>query len=37
MGFQLSEEKLNAAFVAFKKLADRKKEITEEDLFVFID
>ncbi|SEM31558.1 2-isopropylmalate synthase [Paenisporosarcina quisquiliarum] len=36
MGFQLSEEKLNAAFVAFKKLADRKKEISEEDLFVLL-
>ncbi|MFZ0577984.1 MAG: 2-isopropylmalate synthase [Psychrobacillus psychrotolerans] len=36
MGFQLSEEKLNAAFVAFKKLADRKKEIAEEDLFVLL-
>ena len=36
MGFQLSDEKLNAAFVAFKKLADSKKEITEEDLFVLL-
>ena len=36
MGFQLSDEKLNAAFVAFKKLADRKKEISEEDLFVLL-
>ncbi|MEK4484823.1 2-isopropylmalate synthase [Psychrobacillus sp. FSL H8-0484] len=36
MGFQLSEEKLNAAFVAFKKLADRKKEITDEDLFALL-
>ena len=34
MGFELSDEKLNEAFVEFKKLADRKKEITEEDLFV---
>ncbi|MDS9472390.1 2-isopropylmalate synthase [Sporosarcina pasteurii] len=34
MGFDLSEEKLNEAFVAFKELADRKKEITEDDLFV---
>ncbi|MEK4425592.1 2-isopropylmalate synthase [Solibacillus sp. FSL K6-1523] len=32
MGFELSDEKLNKAFAEFKKLADRKKEITEEDL-----
>src|SRR5690606_6573637 len=32
MGFQLSDEKLNKAFAEFKKLADRKKEVTEEDL-----
>lgn len=36
MGFHLSDEKLNAAFASFKKLADRKKEITEEDLFVLL-
>src|SRR5699024_6140183 len=34
MGFDLSDEKLNAAFVAFKELADKKKEITEDDLFI---
>lgn len=34
MGFELSDEKLNEAFVAFKKLADRKKEVTEEDLYI---
>ncbi|WP_438314651.1 2-isopropylmalate synthase [Sporosarcina sp. FA9] len=34
MGFDLSDEKLNEAFVEFKKLADRKKEITAEDLFI---
>lgn len=34
MGFDLNEDKLNEAFVEFKKLADRKKEITEDDLFV---
>lgn len=34
MGFELSDEKLNEAFVEFKKLADRKKEITEDDLFI---
>ena len=34
MGFDLDDEKLNKAFAEFKKLADRKKEITEDDLFV---
>ena len=34
MGFELSDDKLNDAFAEFKKLADRKKEITEDDLFV---
>ena len=34
MGFDLSDEKFNKAFAEFKKLADRKKEITEDDLFV---
>lgn len=34
MGFELSDAQLNEAFVEFKKLADRKKEITEDDLFV---
>src|SRR5690606_19110999 len=34
MGFELSDEQLNEAFIEFKKLADRKKEITEDDLFV---
>jgi 2-isopropylmalate synthase len=34
LGFELTDEKLNEAFIEFKELADRKKEITEEDLFV---
>lgn len=33
LGFELSEEKLNEAFHAFKDLADKKKEIVDEDLF----
>ena len=37
MGFELSDEKLNEAFDAFKKLADRKKEITDEDLFALFN
>ncbi|MCG3088168.1 2-isopropylmalate synthase [Sporosarcina cyprini] len=34
MGFELTDEQLNEAFVEFKNLADKKKEITEDDLFV---
>ncbi|RNF38635.1 2-isopropylmalate synthase [Planococcus salinus] len=36
MGFDLSDEKLKKAFVEFKKLADRKKQIVEDDLFVLL-
>lgn len=36
MGFDLTDEKLNKAFQEFKKLADRKKEITEEDLMTLL-
>lgn len=36
MGFELTEEKLNKAFQEFKKLADRKKEVTEEDLVTLL-
>lgn len=36
MGFDLDEEKLNKAFTEFKKLADSKKEIVEDDLFVLL-
>ncbi len=36
MGFDLNDEKLNKAFVEFKKLADSKKEIVEDDLFVLL-
>lgn len=32
LGFYLDESELNRAFVEFKKLADRKKEIFDEDL-----
>lgn len=34
MGFTLTEKQLNDSFQDFKTLADRKKEITEDDLFV---
>jgi 2-isopropylmalate synthase len=36
MGFELSPEKLNEAFQAFKQLTDRKKEVTDEDLFTIL-
>lgn len=36
MGFELTDEKLNKAFAEFKKLADRKKEVTEEDLIALL-
>ncbi len=32
LGFELSEEELNKAFIRFKELADKKKEITDWDL-----
>ncbi|TCP28925.1 2-isopropylmalate synthase [Scopulibacillus darangshiensis] len=36
LGFELSKERLNEAFEAFKELADKKKEITEDDLFAIL-
>jgi 2-isopropylmalate synthase len=36
MGYDLTDEKLNKAFAEFKKLADRKKEVTEEDLITLL-
>ena len=36
LGFDLSEEELNKAFERFKVLADRKKEITDDDLRMLI-
>jgi len=32
LGFELNEDELNEAFVRFKELADRKKDIFDEDL-----
>ena len=37
LGFTLSEEELNKAFVRFKDLADRKKEITDRDLEALVE
>ena len=36
LGYELSDEKLQAAFEAFKKLTDRKKEVTDDDLFTIL-
>ncbi len=36
MGYSLSEEDLNKAFARFKKLADQKKEVFEEDIEAII-
>jgi 2-isopropylmalate synthase len=36
LGYQLTDEELNHAFERFKKLADQKKEIYEEDLEVIV-
>ncbi|KZE37360.1 2-isopropylmalate synthase [Bhargavaea cecembensis] len=36
LGFALEAERLNEAFAEFKKLADRKKVITEADLMVIL-
>ncbi len=36
LGYKLSEEEVNHAFERFKRLADQKKEIYEEDLEVII-
>lgn len=32
LGFELSEDEMQSAFASFKNLADRKKEITDDDL-----
>ncbi|WP_227936684.1 2-isopropylmalate synthase [Alkalihalobacillus deserti] len=36
LGFNGSDEQLQKTFVAFKDLADKKKDITEEDLFALM-
>ncbi|MDR7002870.1 2-isopropylmalate synthase [Neobacillus niacini] len=36
MGFELSQEKLNEAFQSFKQLTDKKKEVTDEDLYTIL-
>lgn len=36
LGFELDQEAINSAFQEFKKLADRKKEITNDDLWTIL-
>jgi 2-isopropylmalate synthase len=37
LGFQLADNQLNDAFARFKDLADRKKDVFDEDLLALID
>ncbi|MCL1796182.1 MAG: 2-isopropylmalate synthase, partial [Clostridia bacterium] len=37
MGYSLTEDEINIAFVRFKELADRKKDITDEDLEALVN
>jgi 2-isopropylmalate synthase len=36
LGFALAEEDLNRAFLAFKEVADKKKEITDRDIEILV-
>ncbi|QTM99209.1 2-isopropylmalate synthase [Sediminibacillus dalangtanensis] len=36
LGYRLSDEKVSEAFQAFKQLTDRKKEVTDDDLFTIL-
>jgi 2-isopropylmalate synthase len=36
LGYALSEEDLNRAFLAFKELADKKKEVTDRDIEIIV-
>ncbi len=37
LGYELSEEQVNAAFAKFKDLADRKKQVADEDIRALIE
>ncbi|TVX92089.1 2-isopropylmalate synthase [Paenibacillus agilis] len=37
LGYELSDEQLNIAFSKFKDLADKKKEVSDEDIRAFIE
>ncbi|RXI98456.1 2-isopropylmalate synthase [Anaerobacillus alkaliphilus] len=36
LGYSVNDEELNRLFIAFKDLADKKKEVTEEDIFAIL-
>ncbi|WLR50118.1 2-isopropylmalate synthase [Bacillus tianshenii] len=36
LGYQMSDEESNRVFIAFKELADKKKEITDDDLMALM-
>ncbi|WP_408009069.1 2-isopropylmalate synthase [Pseudalkalibacillus sp. A8] len=36
MGFELTDQKLNEAFQMFKDLADKKKEVSDDDIFALL-
>lgn len=37
LGYHLEQEEVDKAFVAFKELCDKKKEVSEEDILALID
>lgn len=37
LGFELSEQELNAAFIRFKEVADKKREISDRDLEAIVN
>ena len=37
LGFKINEEELNKAFMRFKKLADKKKDIFDEDIIAIVN
>jgi 2-isopropylmalate synthase len=37
LGYKLEDQQLNSAFVKFKELADKKKEVTDDDLLALLE
>ncbi|WP_028560402.1 2-isopropylmalate synthase [Paenibacillus pinihumi] len=37
MGYELDDEAVNAAFAKFKELADKKKQVTDEDILAMLE
>ncbi|MEL7495916.1 MAG: 2-isopropylmalate synthase, partial [Cyanobacteria bacterium J06554_11] len=37
LGFELSDQELNKAFLRFKEVADKKKEISDRDLEAIVN